>query len=169
MKAFCTTLIGLTALPIASFFSFTACASEGETTPVAVEEEFENYLDAPQTPGTWTYVNEPGETLGLYGQPGQAPSFIIRCGKESKRIALGRVTTQPGPLAMTVQTETTRQNLTANPVKQENILAVDLDPNDPLLDAMAITKGRFAIVVENETALYLPAWTELSRVIEDCR
>jgi len=38
-----------------------------------------------------------------------------------------------------------------------------------LLDAMALSKGRFAVELEGEAALYLPAWAEVSRVIEDCR
>ena len=44
-----------------------------------------------------------------------------------------------------------------------------LAPDDPLLDAMAITKGRFAVAAPGEPTLYLPAWAEVSRVIEDCR
>ncbi len=47
--------------------------------------------------------------------------------------------------------------------------SVSLNPRDPLLDAMAITRGRFAVEVEGETPLYLPAWAEVTRVIEDCR
>ena len=39
----------------------------------------------------------------------------------------------------------------------------------PLLDAMAITRGRFAVEVEGEPGLYVPAWAEVTRVIEDCR
>jgi hypothetical protein len=40
---------------------------------------------------------------------------------------------------------------------------------DPLLDAIALSKGRFAVEVEGETTLYLPTWAEVSRLVEDCR
>ncbi|MGE5953581.1 MAG: hypothetical protein ACM308_08200 [Qipengyuania vulgaris] len=42
-------------------------------------------------------------------------------------------------------------------------------PKSPLLDAMALTKGRFAVETPGLPTLYLPAWAEVTRVIEDCR
>lgn len=44
-----------------------------------------------------------------------------------------------------------------------------LRPNDPILDALAFSRGRFAIEVTGQPTLYLPSWPELSRVVEDCR
>ena len=41
--------------------------------------------------------------------------------------------------------------------------------NMALLDAMAFSRGRFAIDVNGLPSLYLPAWPEVGRVIEDCR
>jgi hypothetical protein len=40
---------------------------------------------------------------------------------------------------------------------------------DPLLDAMAFSKGRFAVEVTGGAPLYVPAYPEVTRVIEDCR
>jgi hypothetical protein len=48
-------------------------------------------------------------------------------------------------------------------------LVVVLTARDPLLDAMAFSRGRFALEAAGLETLYLPAWPELSRVIEDCR
>jgi hypothetical protein len=42
-------------------------------------------------------------------------------------------------------------------------------PRDPLLDAMAFSRGRFRVEVAKLPPLYLPSWPEVSRVIEDCR
>jgi len=140
--------------------------------PVVVEKTYDNYLDAPQTPGTWTYVEEPGESLALFGADPDAPLLIVRCGAGSGRIGIGRVidgstaTMRP----MQIQTETTTRILQANPVQsQMTLMVAELPAGDPLLDAMAITKGRFALGLEGENTLYLPAWVELTRVIEDCR
>jgi len=44
-----------------------------------------------------------------------------------------------------------------------------LSARDPLLDAIAFSRGRFALEAAGLETLYLPAWPELSRVIEDCR
>lgn len=151
-----------------------ACAIEVQDEPVApaVTQETQNdtYLDAPQTPGTWEYENEPGEKLALFGETPRQPVFLVRCGDGA--IALGRVTatSQTETRVMNVVTETVSSQLELSPVPgRDTILAARLDPQDPLLDAMAITKGRFMIDVEGEEALYLPAWVEVSRVIEDCR
>ena len=40
---------------------------------------------------------------------------------------------------------------------------------DPLLDAMAFSRGHFAVEVAGVAAVYAPSWPEVSRVIEDCR
>ena len=47
--------------------------------------------------------------------------------------------------------------------------AVTLTGRDGLLDAMAFSRGRFAVEVAGAPTLYVPAWPEVSRVIEDCR
>ncbi len=71
---------------------------------------------------------------------------------------------------MRIRTETTARSILANPVPgQSNLIAVRLRGSDPLLDAMAITKGRFAVETGGLQTLYLPAWAEVTRVIEDCR
>ena len=40
---------------------------------------------------------------------------------------------------------------------------------DPLLDAMAVTRGRFAVETTGLSTLYLPPWAEVTRAIESCR
>ncbi len=128
------------------------------------------YLDAPQSPGTWTYVEEPGETLALFGEAEQMEGFLMRCGDGAVSLAVMTGEPQEEARAMQVTTETVTAQLVAAPVpSRKRILAADLAPGDPLLDAMAITKGRFAIEVEGLQPLYLPAWAEVTRVIEDCR
>lgn len=137
--------------------------------PVVEEPRYDSYLDAPQTPGTWVYEDEPGEKLAVYIHPETGPLFVMRCATGS--FGLARLDSDPsqGARAMSISTETVTRQLQVSPLPERHLLAVDIDPRDPLLDAMAITKGRFAVEVEGESTLYLPAWTEVSRVIEDCR
>jgi hypothetical protein len=40
--------------------------------------------------------------------------------------------------------------------------------NDPLLDAIAFSRGRFLVAGGGET-LAIPSWPEAARSIEDCR
>ncbi|MEO1730776.1 MAG: hypothetical protein AAFR64_08565 [Pseudomonadota bacterium] len=163
------TLAGLALMPMVAALSVSACAQESDPPAIEVEAAFENYLDAPQTPGTWEYEDEPAESLGLFGIPNPMHPFVVRCDKQLKIVSLARASTAQGPLTMIIQTETTTRQLVAGKVEGYDFIAANLDPNDPLLDAMAITKGRFVVGLEGEETLYVPAWTEFSRVVEDCR
>ena len=150
----------------------TACAQQQDdssTTLTLDEADNPGWNDQPQTPGTWTYVDEPGESLGLFGDANPVHLFVLRCDKTTKSIGIARRGTTEGELMMRVRTETGDRLLTATQVPDYGLVAASLPANDPLLDAMAITQGRFAIEVEGMEPLYLPAWAEVTRVIEDCR
>ncbi len=136
---------------------------------VAQAPEYENWLDAPHTPGDWSYVDEPAESLALFGDSNPGHLFIMRCDKASRTVGIARSGESSTPLMMRIRTETTDRALNAANVPGRPFVAANLAPRDPLLDAMAVTKGRVAIEVEGMPALYVPAWPEISRVIEDCR
>ena len=71
---------------------------------------------------------------------------------------------------MIVRTETVDRTLAVvSTSNQAAVIEARLAANDPLLDAMAISKGRFAIEVPGQAALFVPSWAEVTRVIEDCR
>jgi hypothetical protein len=68
---------------------------------------------------------------------------------------------------LTVRTQTQTRALSAVP--QAGALVASVSARDPLLDAMAFSRGRFAIEGGNLPPLRIPSWTEVSRVVEDCR
>ncbi len=131
----------------------------------------DNWIDRPQTPGDWRYLVEPDETLAVFGTP-SAPQLVIGCNLGTRKVAIVRATSAPqqGDAAMRISTETASRPLIAKAASgaPPRVMAT-LDARDPLLDAMAITRGRFAVEVEGEPGLYVPAWAEVTRVIEDCR
>jgi hypothetical protein len=47
--------------------------------------------------------------------------------------------------------------------------ALTLNAGDRLLDAIALTRGRWMVEVATHPALLLPADASASRVVEDCR
>jgi hypothetical protein len=152
--------------------------------PVVQEPRYDNYLDAPQTPGDWRYSSDRFGSRAVFVGPGDEALFLITCpGPRNPNILMDRATTGEGPRAMKITTETRSTQLAAVARPRRTGLtkgmevwetmpgsaSVTIAGNDPLLDAMAITKGRFAVEIEGERTLYLPAWVEVSRVIEDCR
>ena len=119
-------------------------------------------MDAPQTPGDWRYRSTGGATRASFGEGAGAPSFEMVC--QGGQVLLLR---QGSGGAMRILTETTERTLPASP--REGSTAAQLNARDPLLDAMAFSKGRFAVEVAGLPTLFVPAWPEVTRVIEDCR
>lgn len=150
----------------------TPVASPAAAPPQVVTPSFDNWMDAPQTPGDWNYVAEAAETLAVFGT-GRTPDavdLIIRCDRQSRRVSIARSGTATGQVEMLVRTETQDRRLTASPVQSRGALIVaELASSDPLLDAIAFSKGRFAVDVTGTSPIYAPAWPEITRVVEDCR
>lgn len=118
-----------------------------------------------QTPGNWTYSGG----IARYGSPG-GTLFALSCNRTQGTIALVRTGSSATSLPMTVATTSVTQALSVDPAPggQPQLIAT-LRAGDPLLDAMAFSRGRFAIEVNGLPTLYLPAWAEIGRAIEDCR
>jgi len=181
--------ISFASLALVAALAIAGCTPSGETEPVSTptpspvqtqappppivqEPVYENYLDAPQTPGDWSYARIGGGERAGYGLDSRNPAFLMRC--TGGRIALVRSSNQPSPgnRVMSIKTETATRNFTTQEFAGGTsgpLVGIALDPSDPFLDAMAITKGRIAIETEGMRTLYLPAWPEITRVIEDCR
>ena len=93
----------------------------------------------------------------------------MRCDVSARSIVLARAG-QSSASQMIVRTESQTRALPAS-VANSGLPAVEarLPAADRLLDAMALSKGRFAVEVAGTPTLYLPSWAEVTRVIEDCR
>jgi hypothetical protein len=48
-------------------------------------------------------------------------------------------------------------------------VAVEIMTNDPILDAMAFSRGRILVEAEGQQPVILPSWAEIARIVEDCR
>lgn len=137
--------------------------------PITIQPTYDNWLDAPQTAGDWSY-RDGATSVALFGEPGQGARFGMECNKGSGQIRLVRAGSAAGQVPVRVRTETADRMLTAAPAQGDMpTVTVTLDAGDRLLDAMALTKGRFAVEAQGLNTLYLPAWAEVTRVIEDCR
>lgn len=128
-------------------------------------------MDAPRTPGDWFYSTSGAFTYAAYGTDVRHTLFGLRCDKARHVVSLGRTSASAEPLPMRVLTETVTRLFTATPLQadDDHIVRAELPAVDSFLDAMALSKGRFAVEVAGEPTLYVPSWPEVTRVIEDCR
>ncbi|TAD72554.1 MAG: hypothetical protein EAY70_13645 [Sphingomonadales bacterium] len=128
-------------------------------------------MDVPATVGEWSFTAFPFGSQAIFrGPAGLETGFSLSCNAQGRQITLLRLGRSDRPLPMRILTETASRSGLAEPVAEQFPgVSLRLDPGDPLLDAMALSKGRFAIDVEGLAPLYLPSHAEISRVIEDCR
>lgn len=138
------------------------------TPALASDQNDDNWLDQPRTPGDWGYSQTVSQSRAQY-QGADGEVFAVQCEFSSRQMRLDHpvATAQAG--MMRIRTETGDGVFNAVPLAGTNTNSVTLSARDPLLDAMAITKGRFAVEMEGAPTLYLPSWAEVTRVIEDCR
>ena len=175
-----TTRLMLTATALALL---SACAAERKPPPPVVRpvprptpapapppRPPADWRDVPITPGDWTYRAEATGSSARFGTPGAEPLLSLSCERAAGRLVLRRAGAAPGPVPLTIVTTSSTRSLSAVPEPAPATgLAVALAPRDPILDAMAFSRGRFMVEVPGLPPLYLPSWPEFARAIEDCR
>lgn len=120
-----------------------------------------SWPDAPLTAGRWTYrPGAGGRSSATFGPSGIL--FQISC---TDRGAIVLMLETAGD-NVTIRTSGTERALTGRNVNGR--LNVSLPANEPLLDAIAFSRGRFAVQAPG-AQMVIPAWPELARVVEDCR
>lgn len=135
----------------------------------------QGWQDAPITPGDWTWGMESGQSVARFA----GGALVLRCDRSAGTITLQR-SGQPAALRqaqdaagaepLTVTTTSGVRTLSATPLPgSAPAVAVALSARDPLIDAMAFSRGRFAVEAPGLEPLYVPSWPEVSRVSEDCR
>ena len=106
----------------------------------------------PIAPGQWSYV------VTATGSEARYDGYLtIRCDRATRTVTVMRPGVAPGVL--TIISDTTTRNLSVG----GRLLA-----SDPILDAIAFSRGRF-IVSGGGATLAIPSWPEAARSIEDCR
>ena len=129
-----------------------------------------DWRDAPATPGSWRWRMEGSRSVARFGDD----ALVLSCNRDAGAITLIRPAagTVEGErqVPMTIQTATIERTVSALAESgPPPVIALTLSARDSLLDAMAFSRGRFAVETAGLPTLYVPSWTEVSRVIEDCR
>jgi len=124
------------------------------------------WQDMPVTPGDWTWGMESGLSVARFA----GGQLVLSCDRARRVVTMSRPATAPGPVILTVQTSNVLRPLTATPREGASpAIAFDIPADDSLLDAMAFSRGRFVVETAGLPTLVVPSWTEVSRVVEDCR
>jgi len=124
--------------------------------PAAAQQSplsFDTGKELPMATGLWSYFATAGGSIATFGTHIQ-----IRCDRNARMITISRP--NGAPATLTVITDTMARTLPANG---------QLQATDPLLDAIAFSRGRFLLAGGTGPTIALPSWPEAARSIEDCR
>lgn len=119
--------------------------------PAAVD-----WRTAPLAVGRWQYRPIAGGSEAAWSNLAGTTQLKLVCA-----LAMRQVTIMRTGAAGAVTVNTTGATRT--------LAAPTLIANDPLLDQIAFSRGRFAIAAAGAPLLVVPNWAEPARLIEDCR
>ena len=123
-----------------------------------------DWRDRPYTPGDWIYARSGALSEARYGPAGAVPRLALTCDPRAGQVRL----TWPGATAGPVIIRTSDGDVSRPAGSGGEGLQIAFAARDPLLDRMAFSRGRFLLSAGGQE-LIVPAWPEISRVIEDCR
>ncbi len=131
-----------------------------------------NWEDLPASPGDWSYRLGDRGSVAAFGVDGADAELLVRCFFPERRLTIGRKAVPPtgAPAQLTLRATSAMQSYPLDPTLVEPGYAIArLSPTDRQLDALAFSRGRFLVSIRGTSDLIVPAWPELTRVIEDCR
>ena len=134
----------------------------------AVLQPVGHWTDWPTETGSWTYAQDVRGSIARFGMAGKDAVIMLRCDKGRARIFLSRSAVAGG--SMTVRTSSTSKAVAMQPTgTQPSYAASEMMVGDAILDAMAFSRGRVAFELAGAQNIAIPVWSEIGRVIEDCR
>jgi hypothetical protein len=104
-------------------------------------------------PGQWTYSATGNGSVASYDS-----HLSLRCDRATRTVTISRGA--GAPVQLTIATDAMTRTLPVG----GRLLA-----NDPLLDAIAFSRGRFLVAGGGGGVIAVPSWPEAARSIEDCR
>lgn len=170
-------------LPVAALLALSACtapppppasqpAPAPKPIPVAPPVQPKpagEWIDWPLAAGDWVYRRDERGSIALFGPPGQNATITLRCDTARRRIYLAREGAGASGRII-VRTSSTFKELAATPTgATPAYLAAEISPADPILDAIALSRGRVAVEADGQPPIAIPSWAEITRVVEDCR
>jgi hypothetical protein len=118
--------------------------------------------------GTWTYAATTDGSEAAFSDASGNAQLWAHCSRATRHVTFTKRAAAAAP-SLNVWTSSMTRDVGSSFNPATGRLTIDLATYDPLLDAIATSRGRVGFRVGSEPALVVPAWAEAARVIEDCR
>jgi hypothetical protein len=153
-------------LLIATAFALAAASSLNAQTVVTAPVV--DLSAAAPVPGNWSFSPAPDGSEASFLDSSARSQLTIHCTRAARRVTISRPATTAAPFLF-VWTSSQSRNLPASFNPATARISANLSAYDSLLDAIAFSRGRVGFTISGGSALVLPPWPEVARVIEDCR
>ena len=136
--------------------------------PLEAQTTAADFSYSPVLPGTWIYRSVTGGSETAFVDGAGSTRMLISCGKLTRLVTISRISAAPAA-SMSFWTSTVTRDLASRFDQPSGRVIAQVGGLDPLLDAIAFSRGRFAVSMPGYPALVLPAGGEVGHVVEDCR
>ncbi len=118
--------------------------------------------------GNWAYAPTPDGSEASFADSASNPQLWVHCLRATRHVTIAKRASVAAPFLNLWSSSASRSIPSAfNPATGR--LTIELGAYDPLLDAMAGSRGRIGFSIAGQPPLVVPPWAEVARVIEDCR
>jgi hypothetical protein len=146
-----------------------ALALTADATPNVAGTPLQSNLEyAEPIAGDWAYATTADGSEATFSNSSGQPQLTIRCTRSTRRVSLLKAAATAAPF-LWVWTSSLKKSLPATYDATSARVSSGLQAYDPLLDAIAASRGRIGFSSSELAALVVPPWPEVARVIEDCR
>jgi hypothetical protein len=118
-------------------------------------------------PGSWTYVPSATGSEAAFMDASAAAVVSVRCTRATRQVTISL--RDMGATSIAVWTSSAMRTLPAIPGPAAGRITANLSASDPLLDAIAFSRGRISFSAVGVSPVVVPAWAEPARAVEDCR
>lgn len=149
------------AFAVASALPFLSVASAQVPAPIDLEA-------VQPIGGAWGYRTIPGGSQADYVDAAGTVRLQLRCNRSARTVSIARTGVGAAAPTLAVWTTSLSRSVPAR-FLTTNELVADVAASDPLLDAIAFSRGRIATAASGAAMVAVASGPELTRVIEDCR
>jgi hypothetical protein len=152
-------------ISIAAALALIASASSlaAQTTPAIAD-----LSTATPVGGNWSWAQTGDGSEATFTDAYSRPQLIVHCQRSTRRVSIVKPASAAAPF-LSVWTSSQTRALPASFDPATGRLSASLAAFDPLLDALASSRGRIGIGVSGSAPLVVPPWAEIARAVEDCR
>jgi hypothetical protein len=123
---------------------------------------------ATPTGGNWSWAQTADGSEAIFTDAYSRVQLTVHCTRVTRRVSIAKAASAAAPF-LGVWTSSLSRNLPASFNPATGKLTAELAAFDPLLDAIAASRGRIGVSVSGAAPLVVPPWAEIGRAVEDCR